>query len=296
MGYIYLVFSVLAGALNAFGSKKQSNFTSTVTSAAFSSFMRMAASVLTGALLIFATEETYALSSGATALLALASAAVFSAYVILWIFSVRRGAFMLSSVFVMMGVVVTVGLSAVFFQEKITVLHILGLAVLIAASLVMCSYSSEIKGRITVTSIIILILCGALSGIYDFLQKLFVAMVDNASSAAYNFYTYLFTGIILGIFTIVFNRPVFKGEEKLSSVFKNTLPYAVLMGISTLLCYYLKTIAAKYLPSAVIYPMYQGIILPLMSVVSAVFFKEKITVKSAIGIALAIVSVCLINM
>lgn len=297
MGYVYLALSVIAGAINAFGTKKQSNCASTVSSATLTSFIRMVVSVITGiCLLVLSGTDMSLLADAKTVIIAVFGGMVFSGYVIVWLFSVRKGAFMLSTVFVMMGVIITVALGVIFFNETVTVRQIIGLMVLVLASVVMCSYSAQIKGKITLGAAILLILCGVLTGLNDFSQKIFINQVENASPAVYNFYVYLFASVILGITALFLNQPKFKQGVKSREVLKKVIIPVTVMGVATLLCYYFKTYAAAYLPSSIVYPMFQGVTLPLMSVISAVFFGERITFKSAIGIALALISMILINM
>lgn len=297
MGYLYLVLAVFAGITKAVCSKKQSSKAGTVPSALLTSFVRMLFCLPIGAaFFLIGGSKLYALADVGTILISLLSAAATSAYVIAWLFSVRKGAFMLSSVFVMLGVVVTVGLSAVFFSESVTVKQIIGLIVLVIAALVMCSYSKDIKGRLTASAVVLLILCGLLTGVMDFSQKLFVYVVKDGSVEAFNFYTYLFSSVILGVCYLLFskNRSV-EAEEPLR-VLKAVLPFIILMGVATFLGSYFKTLSATYLPAPVLYPLFQGLTLPLTSITMALFFKERITAKSVIGIIIAFVSMLLINM
>ncbi len=297
MGYLYLSLSVFAGVTKAFCSKKQSSKAGTLPSAMLTSLVRMLICIPIGVLFfIISNSNLSALTDVNTILIALLSAAATSVYVIAWLFSVRKGAFMLSTVFVMLGVVVTVGLSGIFFNETVTLKQIIGLAVLVLASLVMCSYSADIKGKLTFSAIILLVLCGILNGLMDFSQKLFVYSVSDGSIEAFNFYTYLFSSAILGVVYIFLNKEKLSGSENPKAVLKSVLPYITVMGIATFLGSYFKTLSATYLPAPVLYPLFQGLTLPLMSLSTAVFFGEKITLKSAIGIALAFVSMLLINM
>ena len=147
MGYIYLVIAVFAGVTKAFCSKKQSSKVSTMPSALLTSFVRMLMCIPVGlAILLISKPENSALLDVNTILISALCALATSGYVIVWLFSVRRGAFMLSTVFVMLGVAVTVSLSGIFFGEPIKFKDILSFAVLVVASLVMCSYNKDING------------------------------------------------------------------------------------------------------------------------------------------------------
>ena len=296
MGYFYLVLSVFMSVTKAFCSKKQSSKASTMPSALLTSFVRMLMCIPVGLALIFAAKtEISALWDINTVLISLFCALATSAYVIVWLFSVRRGAFMLSTVFVMLGVAVTVTLSGIFFGEPIKFKDILSFAVLVAASLVMCSYNKDLNGKLGIISIILLVLCGLLNGLMDFSQKLFVYSSRGGSAEAFNFYTYLFSALMLGIAFLFFKKEKYSAKENPKSVLKSVFIFIALMGVATFLGSYFKTLSALTIPSAVMYPLFQGLTLPLTTLMTAVFFKEKITVKSVIGIALAFLSVLIIN-
>ncbi len=297
MGYFYLLIAVFAGVAKAFCSKKQSSKVSTLPSAFLTSFVRMLMCIPVGLALIFAAKtENTALWDINTVLISLFCAIATSAYVIVWLFSVRRGAFMLSTVFVMLGVAVTVALSGIFFGEPITLKDILSFAVLVVASLVMCSYNKDVNGKLDVLSVILLIFCGLLNGLMDFSQKLFVYNSRGGSVEVFNFYTYLFSAVMLGIVFLFFNKEKYKGNENPKSSLKSVFVFIALMGIATFLGSYFKTLSAITIPSAVMYPLFQGFTLPLTTLMTAIVFKEKITVKSVIGITLAFLSVLIINM
>ena len=296
MGYFYLVLSVFMSVTKAFCSKKQSSKASTMPSALLTSFVRMLMCIPVGlAILLISKSENSALLDVNTILISALCALATSGYVIVWLFSVRRGAFMLSTVFVMLGVAVTVTLSGIFFNEDITLKDIISFTVLVVASLVMCSYNKDINGKFDFLSIVLLILCGLLNGIMDFSQKLFVYNSRGGSVESFNFYTYLFSAVMLGIVFLFFNTEKYKGNENPKAVLKSVFIFIALMGVATFLGSYFKTFAALTIPSAVMYPLSQGLTLPLTTLMTAVFFKEKITVKSVIGIALAFLSVLIIN-
>jgi uncharacterized membrane protein len=59
---------------------------------------------------------------------------------------------------------------------------------------------------------------------------------------------------------------------------------------------YFKTVAAVYLDSAQLFLLNRGIALILSSLMAAIFFKEKMTIKSVLGIVLAFIGIVIINL
>ena len=59
---------------------------------------------------------------------------------------------------------------------------------------------------------------------------------------------------------------------------------------------YFKTCAAEIVPAAEMYPLMQGISLVITIVMAALLFGERITWKSALGIALTFAALCMMNL
>jgi len=216
-----------------------------------------------------------------------------SVFVISWLLSVRKGAYMMLDIFLMIGVLVTILLGRLFFGENIEINQWIGMAVLLVAVVIMCSYNNSIKEKINITSMIILILCGLSNGLTDFSQKLFVKSAEGVPISVFNLYTYIFSAITLALFYI-FNKE--KSENKHGGGVKKILGYIVVMAICLFVNSYFKTLAATKLDSVILYPLNQGTALILSSIMAAVFFKEKITVKAYIGLSLAFVGLLIINL
>lgn len=59
---------------------------------------------------------------------------------------------------------------------------------------------------------------------------------------------------------------------------------------------YFKTMAAKYIPSAILYPLTSGTVIVLSAVMASIFFKERITPKCIKGIIVAICAIVIMNL
>ena len=72
--------------------------------------------------------------------------------------------------------------------------------------------------------------------------------------------------------------------------------YIAVMAICLFLHSYFKTLAARYLDAAEIYPLSQGGAVILSMAMSALFFKEKINLRCVVGVVLSFVALLLINL
>ena len=231
-----------------------------------------------------------------SSLLSGASTAIF---VVTWLFSARRAAYMLVDVFLMLGVGVPLVLSSFFLDEHIGTLDWIGFFILIAAVLVMCSYQGSIKGALNLPSVLLLILCGLANGVTDFSQKLFVRQAGGIPASVFNLYSYIAATVFLGLFLAValWRMPKeHKDTEKRTAHSRSLYVYVSVMALCLFLNTYFKTLAAGRLSAVALYPMSQGLSLIFSSLMAAFLFKERMTARAAIGLAMAFVALICINL
>jgi drug/metabolite transporter (DMT)-like permease len=215
-----------------------------------------------------------------------------------WLLAIRTGAFMMVDVFLLMGVLIPLVVCAIFFDEPIIPIQWIGIAVLIIAGYVMCSYNAKLKGKMALKAFLMLLLCAASYGCTDLSQKLFVNLSPVSDNSVFQFYTYIFAALTLVICSLVF-RSHEKKTNELRSPIAVVKPIAIYVGVMAICLYansYFKTAAATYLDAAQIYPLSQGGALVLAMIMAAIFFKEKITLRSIIGVVLCAVALLMINL
>ena len=296
--------AIFCGLVKGFCGKKTSNLIATIKDSLYISTIRMLICCVFGVL--FVTITTGSISNIATdfrvILLSLAGAIGLSAFIISWLFCVKRGAYMLTNVFLTLGTIVPILFSALFYGETIKPIQIVGLIVLLVAVWVMCTYNHSLKGKkLGVISILLLLICGLSEGLSSFCQKSFtvlfgvgqMAIVDTPIDiSVYNFYTYVFSSIIIGIAFLIF-----KSKDKQSALVpvKSFVIYVVVMAFALFFNTYFMTSASVELPASLLYPISQGGALVLSTIMCSIFFNEKINIKCIIGIVLTFVALIMIN-
>lgn len=298
MGYVFLASALVAGSVKGYCGKKTSGFVAEYKDAMLTNFIRMVMCIIIGFLmLVFSSSVSLLAVDVSVLLITLLSGVTTSVFVVAWLICVRRGAYMMLDVFLMLGVMVPLLLSSALFDEKIKLTQWIGLAILFVAVLIMCSYNNQIKEKMSIASIALLVLCGVANGLTDFSQKLFVKTVPNGSAAVFNFYTYVFSAAVLLVFYLLARAKGQKGQkgEELA-VIKSVGLYVCVMSLCLFLNSYFKTLAAGILPSAILYPLSQGASLILSSFMSAFLFKERLTAKCITGIAVSFVGLLIINL
>lgn len=296
MGYLFLAISLFAGAAKGYCGKKTSGYVNGYRDAMLANTVRMVLCTIIGAVLIIAGGNMGQLKPTPQILLISAlSGVTTSIFVVCWLISVKKGAYMMLDVFLMLGVLVPIVAGRFVFGEAIKLTQWLGIGVLFIAVIIMCSYNNSIKEKMSISALLLLIVCGLANGLTDFSQKLFVKQLSELPIAVFNFYTYVFSALVLVIFLVIFSaRERGQGTTGVSGL-KHIFGYIAVMSICLFANSYFKTKAAGFLDSAQLYPLNQGLALMLSSIMSATLFRERLTLKCIIGLALSFVGLIIIN-
>lgn len=296
MGYLFAFVAVFCGATKGFCGKKISAYTSELSSAAYLNFLRMLMCIGIGFIIVLLGEGTSALAVSPTVLGISALSGIFtSAQVISWLFSVRRGAYMLVDVFLTVGVIVPMILSSIFYGESIGFNEIIGLLFLFAATAFLCSYSSGIKQKIRLSDILILTLAGTVNGLVGFSQKMFINNSQGSSATVFNFYTYVFSAAVLAVFFLLTSKKKENAQEK-QKMPKSAYVFVSIMAVCLFGHSYFNTLAANILSAAQLYPLSQGAGLIISTIMASAFFGEKIKPRLVVGVCLAFVGLLIINL
>lgn len=299
IGYLFLGVALLCGVIKGYCGKKSGGTLVLASDALAVNTVRMLACILIGlfAVAIGGGVETLAISPKTLAITALSGIAT-AVFVVSWLLSVRTGAYMLVDVFLLLGVILPLLLCNALYDERISALQWVGIAVLVVAGYVMCTYNASLKGKMSPLSLILLIVCAASYGITDFSQKMFVYETSGVGVAVFNFYTYLFAGAVLAVC-----YPLFRAKEQpqaqRQSFFATVKPivgYVIVMAVCLFLNSYFKTEAAKHLDASQIYPLSQGGSLILSMLMSHFLFRERINARAIGGVVLCAVALMMINL
>ena len=295
MGYLFLAIALFAGATKGYCGKMTSGYVNEYKDAMLANTIRMVFCILIGFVITAIQSGLGAFRVDMTTLLISALSGITSSiFVVSWLVSVKKGAYMMMDVFLMLGMAVPLIGSNIAFGESIRPMQWLGLGILMIAVLIMCSYNNSIKGKMTVSSVVLLIVCGISCGLTDFSQKLFVEHTDSISIATFNFYTYIFSAAVLLCFYLIFSSRD-KGEGRPTDL-RHIFGYILVMSACLFANSYFQTKAAGFLSSAELYPLSKGAGLILSSLMSAVLFKERLSLKAIIGIVLSFGALLIINL
>ena len=293
MGYLFLTIALLCGSIKGFCGKKISGKVNTLKGVFYINTLRMLLCIAIGFFIVLLGGIGGFKVDLYTLFITAMSGITTALFVATWIISVRKGAYLMIDIFLMLGSVLTIILCNLFFKEAITINQCIGFLLLLASTAIMCSYSSSIKGSFSLSSFLILAFCGLSNGLTDFSQKCYVKTVEGGSIAVFNFYTYIFAALALLIFFMISHK--FEKEENDGKSFKVFLVVCI-MSICLFSNSYFKTMAAKFLNSAVLYPVSNSAAIVLSAIMASVFFGEKMTKKSVLGIILTFMAIIIMSL
>ena len=294
MGYLFLTFSLLASTTKGYCGKMVSGHLSATKDSLMANIIRMPFCMIIGFVIVLFSGDLKQLVPSAKLLMVAALSGISTAIaVVTWLIAVKKSAYMMLDIALMLGVLIPTIAGSIFFGESIKMTQWLGIAVLFIAVMIMGSYNNSVKSKLTLPTFLILLTSGIANGITDFSQKLFVKSLPDISVSVFNFYTYAFAAVTL-IITYLLIKPQETNAGK--DVFRKVFGYVVIMAACLFINSYFKTLAANYLDAVLLYPLSQGAALILSTIMSAVFFKEKITPKCIIGLLTAFCGLLIINM
>lgn len=293
MGYLFLAISILSGSAKGYCGKIISGKVQTLKGTFFMNFIRMALCICVGFFVVLSEGAGNFVTDIPTLLITLLSGFGTAMFVVTWIISVRKGAYVMLDVFLMLGVGVTVALCKIFLDESIALNQYIGFGLLVVASYIMCSYSSKVKNKMTLKSFGLLVACGIFNGVTDFSQKLFVYTNPDASAAMFNFYTYVFSSVVLLLFFAITN---YKEKAQNDAKSKTVFLYILVMAICLFANSFFKTLAAKYISGATMYPLSTGAALIMSVLMAGILFKEKVNAKCILGVVIAFAGLIIINL
>ena len=303
IGYTFLFITVLIGVSKGYCGKKTSELINSITDGLLLQSVRVLLCVLIGGLLFLFTGDTAQIDF-IVLLISILNGAANAIFLLSWLFAVRSGAYLFVDVCLTAGGILIPSISgALFFGGTITPTQYIGVFIMITAVIVMCGYNNTITNKKMTVSNVLLLLCGALSnGLMGFCEKYFAHHTKFAnldcSTSIFSLLTFVFAAVIL-IVLLPFVCKKLNSTVKQSFKafpFKQLWVYIILIAAFLYFNTYFATLTNAYIDNTVlIYPLKFGSNLLLSAVMAAIFFKEKINLRSVVGMILITVSIILIN-
>jgi len=228
-----------------------------------------------------------------TALLALGFGILFVTVILLYMKAMENGPLSYTSLVFSLGLIVPTLSGVVFWNEKIGILQIAGLIILFVTFYLGSGATSDAKGKINLKWLIYCTTAFIGNGTIMTLSK---AQQMLTPGKEINEFLFLGFGTAAVLSIILFLRQkVLKGE---SVSHLKTVPFGVVVlitGFVTAVGNQIAVFLAGRLPAVIQFPVANGGIVLLSSIVSITFFREKLSRKGAAGLILGFVSLVLLS-
>lgn len=173
-----------------------------------------------------------------------------------------------------------------FWGEKIGALSLIGILLAVISIFLIKDAPKDEKKSKWISLVFGLIILFTSGGVM-IAQKLMGKYYVGESVSAYNFYSFIVAFLIL----LFFNRRKPQKDE----ILKTSLPCSLGSAISLCVISLVMTSISATVPSVIMFPLFNGLGIILVSVLSIFVFKEKFTTKKVVGLILGLIGLCLVN-
>ncbi len=287
MGYLFLVLATLCGSVKGYAGKKSSSALDTLPAMLYFGAWRTAFCALLG-LAVLAFEGGAFVSKDAV-IISIISGISMSVFLLSWIAAVRGGAYVRLDVCCQTGMVIPCIFAAPLLKESVSPFQYMALGALVIAIILLGDRGKKIKEKAGIKYIALLLIVWLSSGTNSLTVKLY----SNTGSGKtfYNLVTFLTAAVAFSV-AYLFLRG--KGKS-FSLPKKHYFFYLPIMAVCLYLNILLQTFAADHLSSMVMFPLQTILGLLISAFMAVVLFKEKVTVKNAVGMVISAASIIAIN-
>ena len=195
--------------------------------------------------------------------------------------NVKRNGVVLSATFMKLGLLVPMAVSICFFGESPTLLQAVGFLLAVAAIILVNTRTNEDYGSFGF-GLILLLLAG---GGGDAMAKVFEEQGDPAHSEQFLLYTFVFA--LLLCLLLVLWRKERPGVAELG--------YGLLVGIPNYYSARFLLLSLDKVEAVIVYPTYSVATIALVSLAGVCFFKEKLSRRQRLAIAVIPLALVVLN-
>lgn len=219
-------------------------------------------------------------------LLGLGSGCLYLTSLALMKINISRSGVMLTFVFMKLGVLVPAIMAVAIFRESPSALQILGFVLAIAAIIIIyMEPKSERTGSAGKASILLLVLL-VVGGLTESMANIFDKLGSPALKDHFLLFNF-FTAFLLSLIVTVFRRERISWKD---------LAFGAAIGVPNYFATRFLLLSLGSIPAVVVYPIYNVGAIVLISLVGILLFRERLNTRKAIGIAVMIAALILLNL
>lgn len=291
--YIFLIIILLLRVPQNFSSKKTSGLvTNSQSYFLYGTYSYTLAGLIAFVMLLFDGMSGFSLPAVGISALGAVSLAV---SLFCSIEALKSGVMVLAAMASSAGLLLPCIAGIFMFNEPMKPMQFIGIALLIFSGWLLIGYSKEQTGSFTPRTLLLLIGSMLSNGSVMLARKMFSKYLPDTSVSIFSFLTFGLIGIgmFIGLVPSLLSQ---SGRAKIAAVPKPVFLYGTISSIILLAINQLATLAGRNVPSAIMFPINDGGATIITAITAAIFFKEKLTVRSVCGLILGIGSLIVINL
>lgn len=239
-------------------------------------------------------------------LLCLLAGASNAAFLVGWMLAIQKNAMVTVDVALTMGSLIPAALCAWLFGEPLSLRKMLGFALILAAAVTLSGYRRDPRGKSGAVGLALLVFAAVGDGLSGFCQQIYNQYYTETgarahgvfySNSVYQFYTFVFSALILLCVFLLYVRRRGRFSKRLLRPLAKPLPHIFVAAVCLFVVNYLQTMitGAYGMPSQILYPVLRGGSLITVNLTATLFFGEKPTVRSVVGSLTALVGIVFMN-
>ena len=205
----------------------------------------------------------------------------------------RSGTVALSSLFGTAGLIVPCIAGIFLFNAPMSWGQWLGVAIFFVAAYLMITSSSKIACKFTLKTFLLLLGVMFTNGFTMIAQQMFTFYVPEGDVSVFSFLSFGIVGIFMIIMAIITSaRSEHTEEDKLTP---SIMGMAVVLAAAVFIINQLATLSTAFVSPVVLFTFINGGSTIIAAIVAAVCFREKLTVRSVLGIIIGVASMVIIK-
>lgn len=205
----------------------------------------------------------------------------------------RNGTVALSSLFGTAGLIVPCMAGIFLFNTPMSWGQWLGVAIFFVAAYLMITSSSRIACKFTFKAFLLLMGVMLSNGFTMLAQQMFTFYVPDGDVSVFSFLSFGIVGIFMIIMAIVSSaKSEHKAEDKLTP---SLVGMGAVLAIAVFIINQLATLSTAFVSPVVLFTFINGGSTIIAAIVAAVCFREKLTVRSVLGIIIGVASMVIIK-
>ena len=211
------------------------------------------------------------------------------------ILAIQSGTIALNSMFGTAGLLVPCIAGIFLFHEPMSHLQWVGVLILFISAYLLVVSSKQTYTGFSKKTVLLLLGTFLFNGLTMLFQLIFSRFVPNGSVSMFSFLTFLIPGLVLTCILPFLKNQKGEGDSKDSKLPKKLIYFSLLLAVAVFVINQLATIASALLSPVILFAFINGGGTVIATIVAAVMFHERITLRSACGVVLGVASLIIIK-